>query len=567
MPHMNVHDLGRLREITRVLVRHGFGHLVRLAGLEVEEEGVESKVPLGRRIRLVLTDLGPTFVKLGQVLSVRPDIVPRDVLDELQGLQDNVPPAPFPEVREALEREMGATLEERFASFDPTPIASASIAQVHRAVLHDGRVVAVKVQRPGIEPAIRSDLHILYSLAHLIGDRIQLPGLYTPVGIVQEFDAALTRELDFIQEARAATRFRRSMKGHADIYAPEVYEEWTTRRMLVLEMLEGRRFSELAPGTPEADAAMDRLIEATYLQVFELGFFHGDPHPGNLLVLTDGRLAYLDFGLTGTLNREMQDVLVALFLGLVQRDAEAVALTLFRAGATAGRVDLKAFRGEVERMMARYDGATLRQLSETASLVEFVQVAAQYRIRLVQEYAVLARAVSILDGIARRLLPDTDIVDRVRPYGQRVLAQRVSPERMSGEALRLLQHAQMTLQDLPIQLNQLLGDLEQGVLTVRTADPEGGELRREIRHAGLRVAIGLWITGMGLGGAVLVALSDPALGWRSPQLFLGLATLGLATLLWAALILHALVAERLHPREWRRNLIAVARFFLGSRLG
>lgn len=567
MPHMNVHDLGRLREITRVLVRHGFGHLVRMAGLEVEGESVESKIPLGRRIRLVLTDLGPTFVKLGQVLSVRPDIVPKDVLEELQGLQDNVPPAPFAEVRLSLERELGATLEERFASFDPVPLASASIAQVHRAVLHDGSAVAVKVQRPGIEPAIRSDLHILYTLAHLIHDRIHLPGLYTPVGIVQEFDAALTRELDFIQEARAATRFRRAFKPYPNIYAPQVFEEWTTRRMLVLEMLEGRRFSELTPGHPDADTAMNNLIEATYLQVFELGFFHGDPHPGNLLVLNDGRLAYLDFGLTGTLNREMQDVMVALFLGLVQRDAEAVALTLYRAGATAGRVDLKAFRSEVERMMAKYDGVTLRQLGDTASLVEFVQVAAQYRIRLVTEYAVLARAVSILDGIARKLLPDTDIVERVRPYGQRVLAQRVSPERMSGEALRLLQHAQLSLQDLPIQLNQLMGDLEQGLLTVRTSDPDAAELRREIRHAGLRVAIGLWITGLGLGGALLLALADPAatMGWA--QVLAGVSALALAALVALAMILHALVAERLHPREWRRNLLAVARFFLGSRLG
>lgn len=565
MPHMNVHDLGRLREIARVLVRHGFGHLVRMAGLEVEGEAADTRIPLGRRVRLALTDLGTTFVKLGQVLSVRPDIVPSDILNELQGLQDAVPPAPFPEVREALEREMGATLEERFARFDPVPMASASIAQVHRATLHDGRVVAVKVQRPGIEVPIRSDLHILYTLAHLLRDRVQLPGLYTPIGIVQEFDAALTRELDFIQEARAATRFRRAFEGHQGVYAPEVLEEWTTRRMLVLEMLEGRRFSELQPGAPEANMAMDRLIEATYLQVFEHGFFHGDPHPGNLILMDDGRLAFLDFGLTGTLNREMQDVIVALFLGLVGKDAEAVALTLFRAGATQGRVDLKAFRAEVERMMAKYEGATLRQLGETASLVEFIQIAANYRIRLVPEYAVLARAVSILDGIARQLLPDTDIVARVRPYGQRLLAQRVSPERMSGEALRLLQHAQITLQDLPIQLNQLMGDLERGTLTIRFTDPEAPKLREEIWLAGMRIALGLCIGALGLGGAILIGAME--LSWQHPhwQPVVGVGAVAVAATLWFALVAHALVAARLHPREWRRRLVAVMRFFLGER--
>ena len=567
MPHINVHDLKRLREIAAVLVRHGFGHLVRLAGLEVEGEPIEEKLPIGRRVRRVLIDLGPTYVKLGQVLSVRPDIVPRDILDELQGLQDQVPPAPYEEVREALERELGAPLEERFRSFDPVPLASASIAQVHRAELSSGQVVAVKVQRPGIEPSIRSDLHILYTIAHLIKDRVQLPGLYTPIAIVQEFDAALSRELDFIQEARAAIRFRQALADHPRIYAPKVYEEWTTRRMLVLEMLEGRRFSELSPSDPQTPSAMDCLIEATYQQVFEHGFFHGDPHPGNLLVLADGRLAYLDFGLTGTLSASMQDTLIALFLGLVQRDAEAVALTLFRAGATDGRVDLKAFRAEIARMMSKYEGVTLKQLGDSASLVEFVQVAATYRIRLVPEFAVLARAVSILDGIARRLLPDTDIVERVRPYAQRVLAARVSPERLSLEALRLLQHAQMTVQDLPIQLNQLLGDLERGTLTVRAADPDAGALRQEIRLVGLRIALALCVASLGIGGAILLAEADIEgllIPWTP---MLGALALALAAMAWFALTAHALVAARLHPREWRRRLLAVVRFFLGERAG
>jgi ubiquinone biosynthesis protein len=501
------------------------------------------------------------------VLSVRPDIVPRDVLEELQGLQDNVPPAPFEEVRLAVEAELGATLEERFAAFDPVPLASASIAQVHRAVLHDGREVAVKVQRPGIEPQIRSDLHILYTLAHLLNDRLHLPGLYTPLGIVQEFDAALTRELDFIQEARAATRFRRIFEKHPEIHVPEVYEDWTTRRMLVLEMLVGRRFAELEPGDPQTLPAMDKLIEATYLQVFEHGFFHGDPHPGNLFVLPDGRLAFLDFGLTGTLNREMQDCLVNLFLGLVQRDAEAVALTLFRAGATQNRIDLKAFRAEIERMMAKYEGVTLDQLSDRASLVEFVEVAARYRIRLVPDYAVLARAVSILDGIARRLLPDVDIVARVRPYGERVLGSRLAPDRVAAEALRLLQHGQLALRDLPLQASQLLGDLERHTLTIRTVDPDAAELRGELRTAGTRLALAVVSAGLGISGAILLAAGPEELAGRPWKPVVGLAAAGAAALLWGAVSVHALVAARLHPREWRRRLLAVVRFFFGERRG
>ena len=565
MPHMNVHDLGRLREIAAVLVRHGFGQLVRLAGLEVEGEPIHEKLPLGRRVRLVLIDLGPTFVKLGQVLSVRPDIVPAEVLDELQSLQDNVPPAPFEAVRELLEAELGATIEDTFAAFDPTPLASASIAQVHRATLMDGRHVAVKVQRPGIEPAIRSDLHILYSLAHLLSGRLEFPGLYTPIGVVQEFDAALSRELDFFQEARSATRFREYLAPHADLYAPEVVGERSTRRVLLLELLEGTRLADIPPRGQAGDAAMRKIIEATYLQVFEFGFFHGDPHPGNLLVLEDGRLAFLDFGLCGTLNSAMQDTLVHLFIGLVNRDADTVALTLYRAGATQGRVDLKAFRGEIERLMAKYHGASLRDLSESASLVEFVQVAARYRIRPVPEFAVLARAGSILDGIARRMMPDVDVVEEVRPYAERLVGNRLAPERLAGEALRLLQHAQLAIQDVPLQINQVMGDLERGSLSVQTLDPDSGLLRDEIRQAGVRVSIAVCVAALGIGGALLVAAGATSGAPTGAISVFGYLALGFSAILFSGLVLHALIAARLHPREWRRQALGVARFFLGER--
>ena len=198
MPHINIRDLGRVRQISAVLARHGFGQLVRQAGLEFDGEPIDVKMPWARRLRLVLADLGPTFVKLGQVLSVRPDIVPREFIDELEMLQDNVPPAAFDDVRRILEEELGDSVEARFQTFETVPMASASIAQVHRAILADGTEVAVKVQRPGIEEKIRSDLHILYSLAHLAAGRLQIPGLYTPVGIVQEFEAAIHQELDFM---------------------------------------------------------------------------------------------------------------------------------------------------------------------------------------------------------------------------------------------------------------------------------------------------------------------------------------------------------------------------------
>jgi len=571
MPHINVHDLGRLREIAGVLVRNGFGQILQGLPIELPVESVATTLPLAARVRKTMVELGPTFVKLGQVLSVRPDIVPGAFITELQTLQDRVPPVSFEEIREVLDQELGAALDEQFESIEDTPLASASIAQVHRAVLRNGQVVAVKVQRPGIEGRIRSDLHILYTLAHLITGRIELPGFYTPVGIVQEFDAAINMELDFLQEARAITRFRNHFRNHEQITAPEVHTELSTRRVLVMELMEGAPLSALDPAEKDtAEAVMDLVIEATYCQVFEYGFFHGDPHPGNLMRLNDGRLAYLDFGVTGTLTGEMQDTLMSLFVALVYRDADAVALTLYRAGATKDRVDLKGFKREIERLIVKYHGASLETLADKGTLLDFVEVAARYKIQLVTEYAVLARAMSLLDGVARRFIPHVDLVAKVGPYAQRLFGQRLGPERLSRDAVRLMQQAQVAVRDVPMQISQLVMDLQTGSLDVGFVDREAELLRAEIRWAGFRISLALVAAATALAGAVLIAPVALKVTLRDVHVVpvLGVLSLIFAGGLVVGLVTHTVFAARVHPREWMRRAVGVIRFFLpGNRSG
>ncbi len=561
--HISVRDLPRVRDVALTLASHGFGELARIIGLETQTSASEQ--PVARRVRLALADLGTTYIKLGQVMSVRPDILPQGVLTELAELQDNAPSVPFDQIKALVEEELGRPISEVFAVFEEVPLASASIAQVHGAMLLDGTEVAVKVQRPGIATVLQSDLHILYTMARLVEGQLQVPGLYTPVEIVQEFEVAIQTELDFLQEARAAERFRANHQLVEGVVIPAIHRELCTRRVLVMARMRGRKLNAIVGGSDEGKRAMRKFIESWYFQLFEHGFFHGDPHPGNLMVLDNGALCFLDFGLTGTLTGEMQDIMTDIFAGLVFRDAETVAMAVYRAGATAERVDLKAFRSEIERLMAKYHGASLNDLGTRGSLLEFIEVAKRYRIQLPREFAVIARAGTLVDGIAKRLLPNMDIVEEVRPWAQRLVQRRFGPERIGADTLRVLQHAQTALRDLPTQANQLMLDLERGRVSITTRDPEAEELRLEIRHAAVRISLALCALALAISGTIFIATWAP-MPWGVPIWpFLGVGIAMVSLLMFFGLMMHWLFAARIHPREWYRRLVAVFRFFIAER--
>ncbi len=562
---ISVHDLPRIRDIALTLASHGFGELARIMGIEA---GLgESSVPVGRRVRLALAELGTTFIKLGQVLSVRADLLPAAVIAELCELQDNAPLVPFHAVRAVVEEELGGSLESVFATFDEVPLASASIAQVHAATLHDGREVAVKVQRPGIAEVLRSDVPILYTLARLLEGHLQLPGLHRPVEIVQEFELAIQSELDFLQEARAAERFRTNHKDISGVSVPLVYRDHCTRRVLVMERIRGQKLNAVEGGSDIGRVAMRKFIESWYYQLFEHGFFHGDPHPGNLFVLDDGTLCFLDFGLTGTLTGEMQDVMTDIFAGLVFRDAETVAMAIYRAGATSERVDLKAFKNEIDRLMAKYHGSSWNDIGSRGSLTEFLDVALRFRIQLPREFAIIARAGTLVDGIAKRLLPDADIVEEVRPWAQRLVQRRFGPERITADTLRALQRAQAAFRDLPTQANQFLGDLERGRVTITARDPDSAAMRLELRHAAIRLSLAVCALALAVSGAILLATWAPTPGGVPVVAIVGIGV-GMAALgTFCALVMHWLFAWRIQPRRWYRRMITFFRFFMNERPG
>lgn len=571
MPPIDVRDLGRLSTITAVLARHGFGGLVQAAGLSATPSGpaASAAAPWAIRARDALVELGPTFVKLGQVLSVRPDITPAALIEELRGLQDHVPEAPWEGVKAVLEEALGGPLEATFSEFDERPVASASIAQVHLATLRlpDGgeRQVAVKVQRPGMERVIRSDLHILHTLAGLLEGRVELPGLYTPQAIVTALERAVLDELDFTLEARNAARFRLALARSPEAYVPEILLPWCSRRVLVMERVDGEPLSALGPDDPRAKDLARLIVDLSVRQVFDEGFFHGDPHPGNLLVLRDGRLCWLDFGLCGSLTAEMQDTLVTLLAAMVFEDAETLALTLHRAGGAQGRLDLRAFKGDIERLMTRYKGASYARLSERGSLLDLVELTSRYRLSLVPEYTLLARAVSLLDGVLRGLAPNEDPVTLIRPHAARRLSDRLSPDRLRADALRALLQAQGGLKSLPLQVSQLLMDLERGAIRIEARDPDAQRLADALGSAAFRLSLALCASALLIAGAILLtAPAAPVWGLPLAAIFGGALVLAAATM-WSGLVAHTLLGDRLSLAGLRRRALGVLRFFVGRR--
>jgi len=554
-----VSDLRRLREIAGVLARHGFDEAaVRVWGKAAPEQPPPagappaaedaSAVPPARRFRLVLQDLGPTFIKLGQVLSARPDLLPREALEELAFLQDRVEPVPVAEVRATIEEGLGRPVEELFAAFEDEPLATASIAQTHRATLSDGQHVAVKVQRPDIAESVYSDLDLLRGLAHLLEATVEEARFYDPVGIVEAFEDALTEELDFRLEIAHMEAFHKSFARRRCLVIPAPLSELSCRTVITMEFMDGVKVSAFGGGDHMGLAS--QLIEGFYRMVFDDGLFHADPHPGNLLVLEGDRMALLDYGLVGRLTSEEQELLTLLGLGIFMKDVGGLARLIFRIGAPEVHVSLSAFRQEIQVLLDRYVGVDLSDVDTGSLLSELLDAAMRYGIRIPTQYALLAKAGGTLEGVIRDLHPDLNPYQVAAPYVRELMTRRFSPERLVGQLMRTGLGLASFLQDVPAQLDQVLLDLESGKLRVRMDNPGLEELGKNLNALSTRLFFGCVAAGLIVAGALLVApWQERLFEWP----WVGLAALAAAGgLVWMAAAWHvaAFLPSKIRLREW-----------------
>ena len=541
-------DIARLREISTVLVRHGFGEVVSRVGVgrlrrskdstppsargatseevspEEEERGAKERkeVSLAVRVRLVLEDLGPSFVKLGQIASTRPDVLPQDVIAELKKLQDSVPPVSFADVSEQVERSLGASLADVFESVDETPLAAASIAQVHRAILHTDegpKEVVVKVQRPGIAETIASDVDLLHTFAALVERAIPESKIYSPVGLVQQFDRAITAELDFASEADNALRFAQNFANFKNVRFPHVYKHASSKHVLTLEFFDGVKVSDALTagysGKKLARIALDAIVK----QIFEDGFFHADPHPGNVFVLgpTDNpTLAFIDLGMVGRLSPRMRDLTVDVMVGAVRRDYEAIADALYAIGTPTKKIDMEAYRAEVAMLTEKYLGKQLKDIELSAMIRDLVQGATKYGLEIPSDFMLVGKALMTVEGVGKEIDPTLDVFEEAKPLFVELLRKRYSPERLGNELLRRLERLSGATYNMPQQLQEVLDDLRLGRLKLVTVDPgtvtAADRLGRRVFSALVSAALvlgGAWLLGSGrdVVGYVLIALA------------------------------------------------------------
>ena len=498
-------SLGRLSEIAQVAVRHGFGYAIE--GHKATDPTAEGTAR-GRHLREMLDELGPTFVKFGQLLSTRPDVVPPDIIAELRGLQDDVRPFPYADVERTVEEDLGQPIERLFTEFDREPLAAASIGQVHRATLPNGRGVVVKVQRPDAPRKIEADLSLMYQAARLAKERIRALDFVDAGEIVDEFARSIRQELDYRLEARNADAFHKDFAGHPHVAVPRVYWTYTRSRVLTLEYLDGVQLAdlELDAWSLEQRRHLAYLITETWMtMIFRNGFFHADPHPANILVLSPERIGLVDFGLTGKLTDDDMTKLTRLFIDAASENIEMLPSRLFDLGVRYPKEREDEFVAELRDLYYRYYGASLKEIDPVQVIREAMGLIYSMNLRLPTRFVMLDKAIATLGSVGIELYPDFNVFEVAKPYARDLMLERFTPRRIAIRARReSWRYTQMAL-ELPYQIHDTLEQVRDGQIEVGFVHKGLDDLMAKLDTLFNRLVIALVVTG-GLIGSSLIGI-------------------------------------------------------------
>lgn len=535
--------LNRYRQILTILFKYGFGDLVELLKIEQYiEVGLQliskkrrdriEKYSRAERIRMSLEELGPTYIKLGQVLSTRPDLIPVEFINEFSKLQDNVSPCAFNEVSMIIESELGLRPEELFDSFDEIPIASASIGQVYKARLKDGDVVAVKVQRPGIDKIIEVDLEIMLHLATLMERHLEEMALYRPVKIVEEFAKTLEREIDYTIEATNMERFAQHFLDDPTIYVPKVFRDTTAPKVLTMEFVEGIKVSEI--DRLEA-AGLDRETIATrssdfyLMQIFDYGFFHADPHPGNIFVLPDNVICLVDYGMTGSIDRQTREDFVELVDSIVHKHEGRAVQVLLKIAIWEDEPDIRSLEKDVAYFMGQHLFKPLKEIKLGKLLQDLLELASNYRLGIPPDLFLMMKTLGTIEGVILSLNPDFDMIAQTAPFIERVKLARFYPQRIAGDVIKLAADLLQFAKQFPKDMLDITRMIRQRKLTLKLEHEGLENLLATHDQISNRISFSIIIAALIIGSALIVISA-------TPPLFYGISLIGIIGFLAAAIM-------------------------------
>jgi ubiquinone biosynthesis protein len=513
-------NLGRLSEIAQVMVKHGFGYFLEahkltdlLPGRSAEarlaaayETGASAR---GAHLRDLLDELGPTFVKFGQLLSTRPDIVPPDIITELRGLQDDVRPFPFEQAERVITEDLGNSLARLFVDFEREPVAAASIGQVHRATLPNGKEVAVKVQRPGAPRQIEADVALLYQAAKLVKERVRALDFIDARGLIDEFARQIRQELDYRLEARNAQVFHHNFAGEPHVHVPRVYWSYTRARVLTLEWLQGTQLADVDTLPLSLEERRDlayQVAETWMTMIFRHGFFHGDPHPANILVLEEaGAIGLVDFGAAGKLTDDDMSKLTRLFIDAAAENLDVLPKRLADLGVRYPREREEEFRAVIREMYYRYYGASLAEIDPIQVIREAFQLIYTMNLQLPTRYLLLDRAIATVGSVGVELYPDFNVFEVARPYARGLMMERFAPQRVARRARRdAIRYAQV-FAEAPFQWHDLMEQVRDGQVEVGFVHKGLDGFLEQMQQVFNRLVIALVVTG-GLIGSSLIGI-------------------------------------------------------------
>ena len=544
-----IRDIRRLNQILRILTKHGFGFAVQQLHLEEHAIGrgiIKTRVlrrftepPESRAVRLrkVLEELGPTFIKLGQILSVRPDLVPLDLCYELSKLQDRVPPFGYEDVKKQIKESFGSYPDKIFASFDPVPFAAASLGQAHRAQLKTGENVVVKVQRPDIRKMIETDIDILYSLAQLANRYMQDIKFFDPITIVDEFSKTITKEIDFTYEAHNIDKFRKNFKDSTAVHIPRIYWEYTKSRVITTEEITGIRMSDYLTqphSDEEKKAVAANGANAILQQIFIDGFFHADPHPGNLFILPDNAAAFVDFGIVGRLDEDTRDMVVSLLIAVSTKNMNGVLKALEMIGVFVEEESVRDFRHDISDFVERFYDIPLKQIEISTILPQAVELMTRHKLKIPPQFHIMIKAIVTMDGVARQLDPDFNTIAHTRPFVERLVHERHDPKRIFKDVAIYSSELLDILKVIPKDTYEIIKKIKKGTLKIEFEHQGLSKFIAEMDKSSNRISFSLVISALIIGSSLIIMANKGPLVYGFPVLgilgfvFAGLLGLGLA---------------------------------------